>query len=140
MLLAHGRFPKAESRLGSPYTKDSSILGSTLGSPHFGKLPNFSQQELLKSESRSSRSIVQSPGLRETLCYIPTPILNSQQITPIQKMAGGSIESPGSGVAYMIPMMVPTACSIMRRGDIGTTIGSSSSTRHQAVVSKDGVS
>ena len=26
---------------GGPYNKDCSILGSILGSPHFGKLPNM---------------------------------------------------------------------------------------------------
>ena len=34
------RFPKIRGYLfGGPYNKDSSILGSTLGSPHLGKLP-----------------------------------------------------------------------------------------------------
>ena len=33
-------FPKIRGTLsGGPYNKDYSILGSILGSPHFGKLP-----------------------------------------------------------------------------------------------------
>ena len=32
-------FPKLGLLLGGPFNKDHSILGSTLGSPYFGKLP-----------------------------------------------------------------------------------------------------
>ena len=33
-------FPKLGDLFGDPYNKDYSILGSILGSPYFGKLPN----------------------------------------------------------------------------------------------------
>ena len=40
-MLTNGGFPKLEVPFGGPYNKDYSILGSILGSPHFGKVPNI---------------------------------------------------------------------------------------------------
>ena len=41
----YGGFPKIRGTIfGGPYKKDYSILGSTLGSPYLGKLPNGLQQ------------------------------------------------------------------------------------------------
>ena len=39
LLSFHAGFPKRDTFLGGPDNKDSSILGSKLGSPHFGKPP-----------------------------------------------------------------------------------------------------
>ena len=36
----NGDFPKLGVPFGGPYDKDYTILGSILGSPYFGKLPN----------------------------------------------------------------------------------------------------
>ena len=37
--IVYGDFPKLGVPFGGPHNKDYSILGSILGSPHFGKLP-----------------------------------------------------------------------------------------------------
>ena len=37
----HGGFPKLGVPFLGPHNKDYSILGSILGSPHFGKLPHI---------------------------------------------------------------------------------------------------
>ena len=37
----NGGFPKLGYLIGDPHNKEYSILGSILGSPHFGKLPNM---------------------------------------------------------------------------------------------------
>ena len=40
----NGGFPKLGGTLfGGPHNKDYSILGSILGSPYFGKLPNHAE-------------------------------------------------------------------------------------------------
>ena len=44
-------FPRIRGTLfGGPYNKDYSILGSILGSPYFGKVPNELESKLLKGD------------------------------------------------------------------------------------------
>ena len=42
--MGNGGFPKLGVPYWGSYSKDCSILGSTLGSPYFGKLPNIEFQ------------------------------------------------------------------------------------------------
>ena len=43
-LARFGGFPKLGVPFGGPHNKDYSILGSILGSPYLGKLPNLADQ------------------------------------------------------------------------------------------------
>ena len=65
-------FPKIRSTLlGGPYNKDYSLLGSILGSPYFGKLPQ-TQQGLRRSTEHvtevemkpSSRTVTMSGNVQ----------------------------------------------------------------------------
>ena len=73
----YGGFPKlGGSLIGGPYNKDYSILGSILGSPHFGKLPYVASDGILMSSAlqaggASNARNLPSRGRRGFCAYTP---------------------------------------------------------------------
>ena len=78
----NGGFPKLGVLFGGPYNKDYNILGSILGFPYFGKLPNASFTQLILGLSISPCSRL------HCIYYAPnaSPELAEKHINSAQKL------------------------------------------------------